>query len=182
MNDDGVQLRPNAKIPFIPGGITYKLKRALKKAGCNAFVTAGQKLSSILCSKNKTKPDRLAGKGVYKYDCVPCNKSYIGETSRSFKTRHAEHMNAARSGIWKYSGLTQHKRICDGEIQGPEVLCTVNHKGNKNSVKYDLKVREAMYIRYFDTGPFRGMNEDIGAYVKTTQWDPVYAELKGQAR
>ena len=35
---------------------------------------------------------------------------------------------------------------------------------------------------YFDTGPFRGMNEDIGAYVKTTQWDPVYAELKGQAR
>ena len=63
-NYDDIQLRPNARIPFIPGGITYKLKRALKKAGCNAYVTAGQKLSSILCAKNKSKCDRLQHKGV----------------------------------------------------------------------------------------------------------------------
>ena len=50
--DDGISLRPNAKIPFIPGGITYQLKRALKKAGCNTFVTTGQKIQNVLCSRN----------------------------------------------------------------------------------------------------------------------------------
>ena len=49
--DDGIELRPNAKIPFIPGGISYKLKRALNKAGCNVYMTAGQKLQNVLCSK-----------------------------------------------------------------------------------------------------------------------------------
>ena len=182
MNNDGIQLRPNAKIPFIPGGITYKLKRALKKAGCNAFVTAGQKLSSILCGKNKSKSDRLQGKGIYKYNCVPCRKSYIGETSRSFKLRHSEHMKAAEGGRWSHSGLTQHMEKCDGDIQGPEILCRVNSNGktSKNCLKYDLRIKEALYIRRYDCGPFKGMNEDIGSYVKTTQWDPVFATMKGQ--
>ena len=180
MSNDDIQLRPNAKIPFIPGGVTYKLKRALKKAGCNAFVTAGQKLSSILCAKNKSKPDRLQGKGVYKYDCMDCHKSYIGETSRSFKLRHSEHMKAAEGGRWSHSGLTQHMQKCNGDIHGPQILCTVNQKCKKNSLKYDLRVRESLFIRRYDCGPFKGMNEDNGSYVKTTQWDPVFAEMRGR--
>ena len=103
-NNDGIELRPNAKIPFVPGGISYRHKRALNKAGCNVFMTAGQKLQNMLCSKNKTKPDRLERKGVYKYDCKPCQKSYIGETARSFKIRHAEHMKAAQTSKWTHSG------------------------------------------------------------------------------
>ena len=172
-SNDGIQLRPNAKIPFIPGGITYKLKRALNKAGCNAFVTAGNKLQNVLCSRNKTKPDPLARKGVYKYDCTPCKKSYVGETSRSFKIRHGEHMKAAQTGKWSHSGLTQHMQHCEGPIEGPETLCTSSSK-NKFALKHDLRVKEALFIRRFDCGPYKGMNEDMGSYVKTTQWAPVF--------
>ena len=146
--DNGIQLKPNAKILFIPGGITYKLKRALKKVGCNMFVTAGQKLSSLLCAKNKTKPDRLNNKGVYKYDCVTCKKSYVGETARSFKIRHAEHMKAASKGRWSHSGLTQHMENCDGQIEGPQILSTANAK-KKTNLKKDLRIKEALYIRRY---------------------------------
>ena len=68
---------------------------------------------------------------------------------------------------------------CDGDIKGPEVLCTVNGKNTKNSLKYELRVKEALFIRRFDCGPFKGLNEDNGSYVKTTQWDPVFANMKG---
>ena len=63
--NDGIELRPNAKIPFIPGGITHQLKRALHKAGCNAHVTAGFNLQSILCGPNKCKHNPLDGSGIY---------------------------------------------------------------------------------------------------------------------
>ena len=66
--NDEIELRPNAKILFIPGGVSYKLKRALQRAGCNTYITAGRKLQSVLCSKNKTQPDCMENKGVYKYE------------------------------------------------------------------------------------------------------------------
>ena len=127
----------------------------------------------MLCSKNKTKPDPLQRKGVYKYNCGDCNKSYIGETARSFKVRHTEHMKAAESQKWSHSGLTQHMEHCNGTIEGPQILETVTNK-NKNALKFKLRVREALYIRRFNTGPLRGMNEDMGSYVKTNQWAPVF--------
>ena len=34
----------------------------------------------------------------------------------------------------------------------------------------DLKVREALEIRRQNCWPGRGLNEDYGAYVNTTQW------------
>ena len=110
-----------------PGGITYRLKRALQKAGCNAFVKAGQKLQSALCSRNKTQPDPRHRKGIYKYDCNKCNKSYIGETARNFEIRHNEHMKAADTNKWSHSGLTQHMEHCDGPYEGPQILETRNH-------------------------------------------------------
>ena len=88
-------------------------------------------------------------------------------------------MKAAESGRWSHSGLTQHMEKCDGNINGPHILCTVNQKCKKNTMKYDLRVREALFIRRYDCGPFKGMNEDNGSYVKTTQWDPVFAGMTG---
>ena len=110
---------------------------------------------------------------------MPCRKSYVGETSWSLKLHHAEHMKAAEGGRGSHSGLTQHMEKCDGEIKGPEVLCTVNGKNTKNSLKYELRVKEALFIRRYECGPFKGMNEDNGSYVRTTQWDPVFAKMKG---
>ena len=44
---------------------------------------------------------------------------------------------------------------------------------NMKSLAYNLKVREALEIRRHNSGPGKGLNEDMGAYVKTDMWDPV---------
>ena len=90
-------------------------------------------------------------------------------------------MKAAEGGRWSHSGLTQHMEKCNGDIEGPKIFCNVNAKNSKYSLKYDLRVREALFIRRYDCGPFKGMNEDNGSYVKTTQWDPVFAGMKGRS-
>ena len=43
---------------------------------------------------------------------------------------------------------------------------------------YDLSIREAMEIRRHNSGPGRGLNEDMGAYIKTDIWDPVLNTIK----
>ena len=115
-------------------------------------------------------------KGVYKYDCKKCNKSYIGETARNFKIRHDDHMRAAANQNWSHSGLTEHMKDCSGPIDGPNILETSSGK-NKRSEKYDLRIKEALYIRRFNTGPWRGMNKDMGSHVTTSQWATVFGGM-----
>ena len=51
-------------------------------------------------------------------------------------------------------------------------------QGNsKKKLTYDLKIREALEIRKNKCGPGKGLNEDMGAYVKTDIWDPVLHTL-----
>ena len=63
----------------------------------------------------------------------------------------------------------------------PEVITTMSNK-NKRKLTYDLKVREALEIRRHDCGPNKGLNEDLGAYVKTTMWNPVFHQLNNDMR
>ena len=48
---------------------------------------------------------------------------------------------------------------------------------NKKKLTYELKVREALEIKRHNCGPGHGLNEDYGAYVKTTQWNPVFHDM-----
>ena len=48
---------------------------------------------------------------------------------------------------------------------------------NKRKLNYDLKVREALEIRRHDSGPGRGLNEDMGAYAKTHAWNVVFNQM-----
>ena len=114
--------------------------------------------------------------GIYKYQCLTHKIDYVGETKRSFKTRDAEHRRAAATGKWSHSGLKQHMQTCDATIPKPEILYNANAK-NKNP-KFDLRVREALQIRRYNCGPGKGMNEDNGSYVTTTQWEPVFNRMR----
>ena len=49
-------------------------------------------------------------------------------------------------------------------------------KNDKNP-KYHLRIMEALYIRRFNSGPNSGMNEDMGSYVTTNQWQPVFNRM-----
>ena len=81
-------------------------------------------------------------------------------------------MKAAQGQKWTHSGLTQHMEKCNG----PNILETKSIK-NKSALKYNLRVSEALYIRRYNTGPYKGMNEDMGSYVKTNQWAPVFNDM-----
>ena len=48
---------------------------------------------------------------------------------------------------------------------------------NKARLSYNLKIREALEIRRHKSGPGSGLNEDMGAFVKTDIWDPVLNKI-----
>ena len=48
---------------------------------------------------------------------------------------------------------------------------------HKQKLAYDLKDREAIEIRRHGSGPGIGLNEEMGAYMKTDIWDPVLNTL-----
>lgn len=128
-----------------------------------------------MCGANKTKSDPLKKKGVYRYQC-PCSEKsvYVGQTSRVCDLRWKEHGNAIRTENWSHSGISQHHQVCANEFDSSNVsiIATAQSK-SKKKLLYDLKIREALEIRRHKCGPGKGLNEDMGAYVKTDIWDPV---------
>ena len=169
-----MEFQPYACIQYIPG-IAYPIKRALAKAGVNCTFTSGPKLKDVLCGKNKTRPDPQQRKGVYKYEC-PCSEKaiYLGQTARSCELRWAEHEKAIEKENWQHSGISQHHQHCKETFDqaNASVITTMQDK-NKKRLNYNLKIREALDIRHHNCGPGKGLNEDMGAYVKTDLWDPV---------
>ena len=75
--------------------------------------------------------------------------------------------------------IQTHSMIKDAPISEPEILstATIAKKKSKEKVNHDILVQESLYIRRFDCGPNRGMNEDWGSYVKTTAWTPVFSRM-----
>ena len=179
-NTQDEEYKPFACIPYIPG-LSYRLKRALTKAGVNTVFKSGRKLVNILCDKNKTKTDPSEKKGVYRYTCPKRKKVYIGQTSRSCQIRWKEHKRAIEKGQWSHSGISQHHQHCDEpfDTANCEVIKTMSNK-NKKKLNYDLKVWEAFKIKKHNCGPGRGLNEDWGAYVKTDAWNPVFSTMDYQ--
>jgi hypothetical protein len=104
------------------------------------FFRSGQKLQNILSGKNKTRPDPLKPKGIYKFQCS-CSPSaiYVGETTHSFEKCSSEHQQAADKGKWTHLGLIQHRQNCNAPIdwKDPQILSHVSGK-DKKKIKYDL--------------------------------------------
>ena len=44
---------------------------------------------------------------------------------------------------------------------------------NKKYLGYNMRICEALEICRHKSGPGRGLNEDMGAYVKTNIWDTM---------
>ena len=57
-----------------------------------------------------------------------------------------------------------------------EVLTNMTNK-NEKKLAYDLKVREGLEIRRHNCCPGRGLDENMGAYVKTSLWNPVFHHM-----
>ena len=114
--------------------------------------------------------------GVYQYTCSQ-HKTHVGETKRSFRIQDSEHRKAAAAERWSHSGLTQHMELCKANIEGPTILYTSDDR--QKNVKQDLRIMEALHIRRLNCGPGKGMKEDMGLYVTTNQWQPVFNRMGG---
>ena len=176
-NPSNEEQKTYACITYIPE-IAHQLKRILKKGGVNTAFKSAPKLKDILCSKNKTHAPATKKKGIYKYKCTCSDKSiYIGQTARSFDTRWQEHSRAIEKQQWSHSGVTQHHQQCTQfNKDNFEPLHTMQGK-KKLQLGYNLRIREAMEIRRHNSGPGKGLNEDMGAYIRTDMWDPVLGDL-----
>ena len=177
-NTESEEKKPYVVMPYLPDGVFHQMKRACTKAGVQLITKPGTKLKDILCAPNRTRHDAIKKPGVYKLKCECADNSiYVGQTIRPIETRIKEHRNAAEKGKWAHSGISQHKESCKVDVNWePEVLKSLNNK-NKKKLTYDLKVREALEIKRHNCGPGKGLNEDFGAYVKTTQWNPVFHQM-----
>ena len=170
--------KPYVVMTYLPDGVFHQMKRACNKAGVQLITRPGTKLKDLLCAPNRTHHEPKNKPGVYRLNC-PCSEksTYIGQTIRPIATRGNEHRRAAERGNWGHSGISKHKENCNKDVNWePHVVKTMSNK-NKKRLAYDLKVREALEIRRHNCGPGRGLNEDFGAYVKTTQWNPVFHKI-----
>ena len=95
-------------------------------------------------------------------------------------TQGKEHAKAANNGNWHHLCICQHKESCSHPVDGePKVITTYK---NKKKLTYDVKVREAFEIRCRNCGPGHGLNEDLGAYVRTLMWNPVFQQMNIEER
>ena len=90
----------NVLIPFVPG-LTYRLKRILSKHNIGTYITPARKIGDILMThKDTISPNKKQG-AIYEIPCGGCNRTYIGETKRSFETRRKEHIRDVFHGDMK---------------------------------------------------------------------------------
>ena len=88
--------------------------------------------------------------------------------------REREREKAIGRQQWSHSGVTQHYQHCPHQFDKDNFSVVQKMQGkNKKRLGYDMRIREAIEIRKNKCGPGRGLNEDMGAYVKTDIWDTV---------
>ena len=111
--------------------------------------------------------------GVYKLNCN-CKKANVGETGCKVSTRTQQHQQSVYNGNWEKSGVTEHAKTCHGIIDWSTVGTL-----KVESRTFERKIKEAIEIQYYQTGPRDGgMNQDDGNYMTTSFWKPMLQYVK----
>ena len=164
-------------LPWIPG-LSQKLKKSFKKAGCEISFKSPRNLSSILTNKNKPQLPPNSQPGVY-YVPTSCKRGYTGETKKCVSTRNTEHEKAVFKGDIVNDALAEHDQTCD---------CTIKWEETKTlaiePIFFRRKVRESLEIRRLKTGPEdpNGLNRDYGDYVTTNTWQTLFDKINANTR
>ena len=116
-------------LPFL-GSISWKIKNdlvsSLKKAApfCQLKIIfkTSRRLSSMFSFKDKI-PLSLVSGVIYKYNCVMCNRHYVGSTKRYWEERLAEHLHIsaltgkALNGLQVFAPLAHVRSDCCPETK-----------------------------------------------------------------
>ena len=153
-NRERPEPKATVSIPFVKG-VSERIKRICAKSGIRVYFRANRTLGSLL-SNIRPKRDPHDTKGViYQIPCLDCDRSYIGETGRTLKTRLTEHRRNCRNGDVQRSGVAQHSIEDDHRIDWKESV-VIDREMNL----YRRRVKEALYIRKFPN-----FNQDQGLIV-----------------
>ena len=161
-----------ASLPWIPG-LSQKLKKAFKKADCAVSFKSPRNLESLLTSRNKPKLPDNSQPGVYFFP-TSCGSGYTGETKKQIRTRNQEHKEAVFKGNKSDDAIAEHANTCNCELDWDRIKTIA-----VEPFWFRRKVREALEIRRLKTGPDqeRGLNRDLGDYVETHMWSPLYDKI-----
>ena len=77
-------------LPYVQG-VTELVQRILKHHDTTSAVRQHRNLRQILVHQKDKVEDKHKTDCVYQIPCKTCNMCYIGETGRTFGTRHEEH-------------------------------------------------------------------------------------------
>ena len=170
-NKTATTTSPSIRLPWIPQ-LGPRLRTIFKKHNINTVFTSTPNLKSILCN-NKSKLPTNSQAGVYKITCS-CGSSYIGETKKKISTRLEEHQKDIRNGKWLATGCAEHSRDCDGNFNWEENV-TIGVEPDF----HHRKIREALEIRRFKTGPDQpmGLNRDMGNITHSNSWNALFSKM-----
>ena len=101
-------------LPWIPG-LSQKLQRVFKNAGCKVSFKSPRNLESILTSRNKPKLPPNSQPGVY-FVPTGCASGYTRESKRQIRTRNLEHERAVFKGDTKGDAIAEHKDSCECQM------------------------------------------------------------------
>ena len=128
-------------LTFMNDNAVREIRRTLHKCNLNNHVCVSFKsrnLCSILrksdertckckfCVKNIGKGSCYSKNVVYRIECTICKAFYIGETTRTMRSRLREHLSVPTSNVFEH--LLQHHVIPDAQFIGWTVL----HSGLPN--------------------------------------------------
>ena len=94
-------------LPYIPG-FTEQLSRVLFSHGIRTSSRTFKKILQILPSSKDPVEACLRNGAIYYIPCEDCDRAYIGETKRSFKTRKKEHISDVRHQRANRTALSKH--------------------------------------------------------------------------
>ena len=157
-------------MPYLPG-LSAPLKKAFRKAGYKIAFKSPKNLGSILTSRIKSKLPANNSQGVY-FIPTGCRNGYTGETKKKIVTRTNEHAKAVFLEDTQNDAIAAHQVECgcDIDMTKTKVLAQETQWSPR-------KVREALEIRRLKTGPGRGLNQDMGDYVRTNHWDDLFEAI-----
>ena len=127
------------KFTFHPK-FSYKFSRIFEKHGIKLAFNNRYSIGKQFSKKVSSEKPENEKPGIYRLDCLDCNKVYIGQTARSLKIRNSEHQRCIKNKEIERSAVAAHyweeKHRIDNN---PKLLKYINEKNR-------LNIWENMYI------------------------------------
>lgn len=166
-------------LPYIQG-ITERIQRTFKKYNINTAMRPHNTLRRLLVHPKDKRDTLQTSNCIYEIPCKNCEKSYVGETSRLFGIRLAEHKAETKKVDTKK--FTRSGRRASEQEQTKSAIS--DHAARSNHVidwdearilgkehnRRSREVREAMEIRKRGDKTF---NREEGTFLLSHVYDPL---------